>query len=32
MADGYGRWIQSMRETQNPYMGQRMLACGRRLH
>lgn len=31
MADGYGRWLQPSTELQNPYMGQRMLACGRRV-
>ncbi len=28
MAEGYGEWVQPTEEIQNPYMGQRMLACG----
>lgn len=28
MVAGYGQWIQTSREIENPYMGQRMLACG----
>jgi len=32
MAEGYGRWLQPSPETNNPYMGTRMLQCGRRLH
>lgn len=28
MAKGYGRWIQPTAELENPYMGQKMLACG----
>lgn len=31
MAEGYGRWIQPTAELRNPYMGQRMLSCGRRV-
>lgn len=28
MAEGYARWIQPTAELENPYMGQKMLACG----
>ena len=28
MAKGYKRWVQVKPEMENPYMGQRMLACG----
>ena len=28
MVEGYGQWIQPTDTLQNPYMGQRMLACG----
>ena len=31
MAEGYGRWIQSSRDVENPYMGQSMPSCGRRI-
>lgn len=29
MVDGEGRWLQPNTELENPYMGQRMLQCGR---
>ena len=31
MARGYGRWIQPTDDMANPYMGSRMLSCGRRI-
>jgi hypothetical protein len=29
MAEGYGKWIQRSATRANPYMGTRMLTCGR---